>query len=168
MKKLLPYLAALTIGTALADTRIPSTQVSYKIKRDALTGQNAGTVFIDALEDASGKTFVSFACDDGDAYMRLYSKTILGYYVGEPMDFLLRADDGRLRAGAGRLRESTQTNRLTVIDVGLGQSLDGLKLFLASQSKVVIRIERFEMASLTYTFPVKGFVKAIQAIKQCD
>lgn len=170
MKKMLA-LAALALalsGTALADTRIPSTQVSYKVKKDPLTGRNAGMVFVDALEDRSGKTYVNFACDDGDAYMRLYSKTILGHFVGEQVDFLLRVDDGRLRGGYGRLREDTQTNRLAVLDVNLEQSLDALKLFLAARSKVVIRIERFEMAPVTYTFPLKGFVAAIQAIKQCD
>ncbi|WP_414656706.1 hypothetical protein ACINK0_11065 [Deinococcus sp. VB343] len=146
---------------------ISGTKVSYKSQKDALTGGNASMLFVDATEDTSGKTYMALVCDLGDATYRLYSKASLGSYEGERVTVFYRTDDKALKSVEGKLREDTQTGKLTVLEFGY-YSPQLFQTFASAQSKVVARVQRNTLSPLTLTFPVKGFMQGFRAIGSCE
>ncbi|GAA5503627.1 hypothetical protein Dxin01_03386 [Deinococcus xinjiangensis] len=164
-------LIALSLGlftSALADTNIPNTRVSYKVKQDPMYDQNASMVFVDDSADRSGKTYAAFVCDSGDAQFLLYSPTILGSYAGEKLDFSIRADKGVVKSGLATLQHDNQTGRLSRIEMGYGVSMEILTMFMSAKNQVVIRVDRSSGSAVTYTFPTKGFMQAYRAINSCE
>ena len=164
-------LTALSLGlltSALADTKIPNTRVSYKVKQDPMYDQNAGMVFVDEAADRTGLTYVAFVCDDGSAQFRLYAPTILGSYAGEKVDFSIRVDKGAVKSGLATLQHDNKTGRLSRIEMGYGASMEILTMFMAAKSQVVIRVDRSSGSAVTYTFPTKGFMQAYRAINSCE
>lgn len=159
--------AFLLCGTTFADSRVLGTNVSYKVKKEALGGTNASMIFVDALEDKSGKTYVTFTCDLGSMFFSIYSKSALVMRVAEDIGIIYRGDNFTMRDALGQAREDRQTGKLSVVQFIESTSADVLKLFLVSK-KVVIRIERESMSSVTYTFPTKGFYKAYASVKGCE
>ena len=166
MKKTL-LLACLTLCASAGAGRIPGTQVSYKLAQDSLTHGNASMVFVDASEDPSGKTYMALVCDLGHATFRFYSKESLGRRAGEQLLFFFRADDQGLRTAEGTLREYYRTGKLSVLDFP-ADSPQLFQTFASAQKKVVVRVNRNSMASMTLTFPVKGFMIAYRAIGRCE
>lgn len=160
--------AAVLGGTSLADSRIPGTRVSYKVQKEGLGGTNASMIFVDAAEDPSGKTYVSFVCDLGAPYFRLDTKYALVNSRGEPAGIIYRADQGNFHSALGTVRENRQTGKLTVMEITDSDSDELLRLFLSARSKVVVRLMTLSASSVTYTFPVKGFSQAYRAVKGCD
>ncbi|MFW8627843.1 hypothetical protein [Deinococcus sp. ME38] len=166
MKRLLFCCAALLAGTAHADTRISGTSVSYKIKTETLSDTNASMVFIDALEDPSGKTYVAFVCDLGEPFARIYSNASLGR-TGDTPPVYARATGGSPRTLNGTVREDLKTGKPTVLDT-TRLSTDQLMRALIGSDRVTVRIERERMSALILTFRSAGFTKAWQAINNCD
>ena len=165
MKKTLLFACPALFASASAGS-IPGTQVSYKLAQDALTHGNASMVFVDASEDPTGKTYMALVCDLGKTTFRFYSKESLGSRAGEKVLFFFGADDQGLRNAHGTLREYYKTGNLSVLDF-LYDSSELFQTFASAQKKVVVRVNRNGMASLTLTFPVKGFMVAYRAIGSC-
>lgn len=164
-------LIALSMGLftiALADTKVPGTRVSYKIKQDAMYDQNASMVFVDDVADKTGKTYVAFVCDNGAAQFRLYAPTVLGSYAGEKVDFSIRADKGTVKTGLANLQHDNSTGRLSRIEMGYGASMEILTMFMAAKTQVIVRVERSSGSTVNYTFPTKGFMQAYRAINSCE
>ena len=166
MKKTL-LLACLSLSASAGAGSIPGTKVSYKIAQDAMTGGSASMVFVDATEDTSGKTYMALVCDLGNATFRFYSKTSLGSRAGEQVLFFYRADDNRLRTAEGTLREDTKTGKLSVLDFKY-DSPALFQTFATARTKVVARVNRNSMSSMTLTFPVKGFMQGFRTIGNCE
>lgn len=91
----------LTFSVAQADVKLPGTQVSYKLRTDSFSGENASMLFVDALEDPSGKTYVAFVCDLGTPYARFYSQAALGRVGDAPM--MTRAPAALSRAASATI-----------------------------------------------------------------
>ena len=165
MKKTLLFACPALFASASAGS-IPGTQVSYKLAQDALTHGNASMVFVDASEDPTGKTYMALVCDLGKTTFRFYSKESLGSRAGEKVLFFFGADDQGLRTSRGTLREYDKTGNLSVLDFPYYSS-ELFQTFASAQKKVVVRVNRNGMASMTLTFPVKGFMVAYRAIGSC-
>ena len=156
----------LTFSVAQADVKLPGTQVSYKLRADSFSGENASMLFVDALEDPSGKTYVAFVCDLGTPYARFYSQAALGRVGDAPMTYV-RADQGTRRAVTGRVRDDLETGKASVLDTTSASTAVLMRAFMSART-VAVRIERLNMAALTLTFPSAGFIKGWQAIRNCD
>lgn len=170
--KLLPMHRALLVGLLLtvsvaqAEVKLPGTQVSYKLRTDSFSGENASMLFVDALEDPSGKTYVAFVCDLGTPFARFYSRAALGR-VGDAPRAYVRADQGRVRPLSGRVRDDLQTGKASVLDTTSASTAALLRAFTSART-VTVRIERLNMAALTLTFPTGGFAEGWRAIRNCD
>ena len=156
----------------LAATKIQGTSVSYQIKSDPLSDGNTNMVFIDAQEDDSGKTYMSFVCEVGYPWFRLYSKVPLAVQAEIDQRSLLsmsyRADNNAVGVIDIVPRADRQTHKLSVLYAYRTPSSQMLRVFLTAMSQVVVRINRINDGTLTYTFPVRGFRTAFQKIKSCN
>lgn len=163
LKLLLPLLALLP-GTALADTRIPDTRVSYKVSRAGSV--NAGMVFIDEQYSASGQTYLAVKCQAGQPQVSLYSQQPLAQ-AAQPTDIALSWDGGEVYLAAGHVRRDRQRGTLSVWDAERGASSGLLGVLTGTRRSVSLTVFRPGYSQLTYNFPVKGFLQGMQAVHFC-
>ena len=168
MQKLLTAFVGFILlsAPALADVRVPGTKVSYAIKRDAVTGNNASMVFIDATGDKTGKTYLAFVCDNGTPFARLYTRVTLGATGDEPATYF-SASGGKPRSLDGRVREDAQTAKASVLDMTAFSTTQLLQSLLIDDN-VAVRVEREGYSAVTYSFAGNGFKTAWKAVKECE
>ena len=171
MRKFVAAGVLATLSVASADVYVPGTTVSYVVTREQTTGKNNSSVFLDEVNDTVNKTYVRFACVDGQFLFVLNAKDplyTLADYKAEttpPLSYQVDAGSPRTVQSYWSGAEGKPDLNALLVDVDLDAQM--LAAFRSAQSKVVIQVKRVGLRELTYTFPVRGLTQAIAAVKNC-
>ncbi|ADY27008.1 hypothetical protein Deipr_1876 [Deinococcus proteolyticus MRP] len=149
------------LGTALADTRVPNSKVSY----------NSDMVFIDEQSSTGGKTYVAFVCESYGVAFRLYSKNPLStekeFAKSSAMSIIAYADGEKLGYAQGSVRRDRQTGQLGVWETTGGLSSALYTAFIDADSSISVTALRNGYDPVTYRFPTKGLLTGLKAINYC-
>lgn len=165
-------LGLLAAGSALADTYIKGTQVSYDKSIDTTSKVNDSSVYVDEANDTNNKNFAEFSCEEGAAIFFLNSGQAL-YNQKEDKDettpdLLVKVDGGtpiKMTTLSTEVEGKTNFNTLALTDKYDAQML---RLFQTAKSKIVLTVTRYDKKTLNFTFYTKGFNDGFKAINACQ
>lgn len=160
MKKALFYTAALLLCTssALADTRIPGSKVSY----------NSKGVYVDERYDTIGKTYLAILCQNGAPEISIFSKNALASEQASPhIDVQWTRDSEYLGTSDGTVRRNRQSGQLSVWTMDRSYTAALFLEMHSAKSSLSATVFRGGLSPVTFTFPTKGIHTALQAVDYC-
>ncbi|WP_291425804.1 hypothetical protein [Deinococcus sp.] len=135
-------------GTALADTYVKGTQVSYSKEINTSSKANESSLYIDEANDTSNENYAEFTCDAGAPIFYLNSSQRLvnrqQFDNEETPDITVAVDGGKpIRFHTWGARSGDKPNLMAL---ALDDKYDAqmLRLFQNARSKVVMSLTRYD------------------------
>ena len=162
-------LAAMT--TAQAITRLPGTDVYYKVDKDAMTDENQSIVIVSEVNDTAGNTGVYFRCRGSGGYeVFLRTKNALlteaNYDAEKFPNVMYRVDKQTAKTIPSEGVVSGDQREYTVLTFSDSNARALHQAFVAA-NKLAIRILRDGLSPLDYTFNARGFIAGMKAVNNC-
>ena len=159
-------------GSALAETYVKGTQVSYEKDIDSSSKTNYSSVYIDEANDTEGENYVEFYCEDGAAIFYMYSNQELydqAQFDDETTPPLTVTVDSNKPLKMNTLSLTDENDEPDFYGLAVEDKFDAqmLRLFQTAKTKVVLSVTRFDKKTLNFTFYTKGFNDGFKAVNEC-
>lgn len=163
MKKVLLLLTPFLFGSALAETYVPNTKVSYRLV-------NSSHVYLDAEK---GEDFVEFYCTKGAPvfYLNLADPVMTQAEFdadkSPALTYQVDSQPAKTLPTVVIEEDSEDNSHLSTLAVDDKNDPAIFAAFKGATTKVVLQLTRTDKTKISLTFPTKGLDQALKAINNC-
>ncbi|MFC3859391.1 hypothetical protein ACFOPQ_01200 [Deinococcus antarcticus] len=160
---------ALSMVPALAQSTAPN--ISYSVKKDAMTDANQSILIVFEENDTIGVTYVGLRCDGMGGYEvflktknPLFTQTDLSLGGFPTLMYRIDSQPPRTLQTSPVTRNGELDYSTLTFSAGGSQAINNA--FIAA-NKVTIRVVRAGQSNLDYRFPAKGYIAALNKVNRC-